>query len=226
MPLFDQVIRISSSLIQFTGYYSPTTLLISVQLKWICNIAYIIHESLFRHISGISLIKFTTWKFPSTFFSTALNASPYNVTGHTLSSTSIFVSWGQVPFLHRNGTVILSYTVTYTALPSGSSQTKNVTAPANQTTLTGLNEYTNYSITVFASTSKGRGNQSTPTVVITDEDSKLLIRVVLSVLCVFLLLSLFVKSFANWMWCLVVLQVSNNPNYFYCRYFWSCDMSW
>ncbi|XP_044170542.1 peroxidasin-like [Acropora millepora] len=73
----------------------------------------------------------------------SLNASPYNVTGHTLSSTSIFVSWGQVPFLHRNG-VILSYTVTYTALPSGSSQTKNVTAPANQTTLTGLNEYTNY----------------------------------------------------------------------------------
>ncbi|XP_015750201.1 PREDICTED: phosphatidylinositol phosphatase PTPRQ-like [Acropora digitifera] len=99
----------------------------------------------------------------------ALNASPSNVTGHTLSSTSIFVSWGQVPFLHRNG-VILSYTVTYRALPSGSSQTKNVTAPANQTTLTGLNEYTNYSITVFASTSKGGGNQSTPIVVITDED--------------------------------------------------------
>ena len=39
-----------------------------------------------------------------------------------------------------------------------------------------------------------------------------------------LLLSLFVKSFANWMWCLVVLQLSNNPNYFYCRYFWSCDI--
>ena len=61
-----------------------------------------------------------------------------------------------------------------------------MTAPANQTTLTGLNEYTNYSITVFASTSKGGGNQSAPIVVITDEDSKFLIRVVLSVLCVYL----------------------------------------
>ena len=60
-------------------------------------------------------------------------------------------------------------------LHSGSSQTKNVTAPANQTTLTGLHEYTNYSITVFASTSKGGGIQSTAIVVITDEDSKFVI---------------------------------------------------
>ena len=62
------------------------------------------------------------------------------------------------------------------ALPAGSSQTKGVTAPANQTTLTGLNEYTNYSITVFALTSKGGGIESTPIVVITDEDSKFVIR--------------------------------------------------
>ena len=59
------------------------------------------------------------------------------------------------------------------ALPGGSSQTKDVTAPAaNQTTLTDLKEYTNYSITVFAATSKGRGNASLPIIVITDEDSK------------------------------------------------------
>ena len=50
-----------------------------------------------------------------------------------------------------------------------------MTAPANQTTLNGLNEYTNYSITVFASTSKGGGIQSTAIVVITDEDSKFVI---------------------------------------------------
>ena len=107
-------------------------------------------------------------------FSTEPNAPPASVTGHSASSTGIFVSWGQVPFLDQNG-VILSYTVTYIALHGGSSQTKNVTAPANQTTLTGLNKYTNYSITVFASTSKGGGNQSTPIVVITDEDSKFMI---------------------------------------------------
>ena len=107
-------------------------------------------------------------------FKSEPNAPPSNVTGHNASSTSIFVSWGQVPFLDQNG-VIVSYTVTYTWLPSGPTETKTVLAPATQTTLTGLNEYTNYSITVFASTSKGAGNQSTPIVVITDEDSKFVI---------------------------------------------------
>ena len=66
----------------------------------------------------------------------------------------------------------MSYTVTYKALPDGSPQRKVVSAPTTQVTLTGLNEYTNYSITVFASTVKGNGNMSEPIVVITDEDSK------------------------------------------------------
>ena len=110
------------------------------------------------------------YSFPC-YFLTEPSAPPSNVTGRSASSTSIFVSWGQVLFLDQNG-VILSYTVTYRALPSGSSQTKNVSASVNQTTLTDLNEFTNYSITVFASTSKGGGIQSTAIVVITDEDSK------------------------------------------------------
>ena len=62
--------------------------------------------------------------------------------------------------------------VTYTALPSGNPETKVVNAPTRQATLTGLNEYTNYSITVFASTAKGSGNISDPIIVITNEDSK------------------------------------------------------
>ena len=116
-------------------------------------------------------------------FSTEPNAPPASVTFHSATSTSILISWGQVPFLDQNG-VILSYTVTYRVFPSGSSQTKNVSAPANQTTLTGLIEYTGYRITVFASTSKGAGNQSTPLWVITDEDSKFVIA--WFCLCVFL----------------------------------------
>ena len=92
--------------------------------------------------------------------------------GHNTSSTSILVQWGDVPSADQNG-IILSYTVGYTALPGGSEQTKVVNAPANETTLTGLNEFTNYSITVLASTSKGGGNISEPIIVITDEDSKL-----------------------------------------------------
>ena len=99
------------------------------------------------------------------------NAPPFNVQGHSTSSTSVLVQWNNVPAADING-VILSYTVTYEALPDGSPQTKVVSAPTTLVTLTGLNEYTNYSITVFASTIKGNGNMSEPIVVITDEDSK------------------------------------------------------
>ena len=99
------------------------------------------------------------------------NAPPSNVRGQNSSSTSIFVQWSNVPAADQNG-VILSYTVTYKALPDGSPQIQVVSAPVSQATLTGLNEYTNYSITVFASTIKGDGNTSVPIIVITDEDSK------------------------------------------------------
>ena len=81
------------------------------------------------------------------------------------------VQWGDVPVFDQNG-IILSYTVTYTALSDGSPQTQVVIAATMQATLTGLHQYTNYSITVFASTAKGVGNVSTPIIVVTDEESK------------------------------------------------------
>ena len=89
-----------------------------------------------------------------------------------------------VPQADHNG-ILLSYTVTYKALPDGSPLTKVVSAPATQVTLTGLNEYTNYSITVFASTVKGGGLVSEPIFVVTDEDSKslVLIRFICSWIC-------------------------------------------
>ena len=105
------------------------------------------------------------------FFSLGPNAPPFNFRGQNLSSTSIFFQWSNVPTADQNG-VILSYTVIYKALPNGGPQTEVVSAPISHGTLTGLNEYTNYSITVFASTIKGEGNNSVPVIVITDEDSK------------------------------------------------------
>ncbi|CAH3034081.1 unnamed protein product, partial [Porites evermanni] len=96
------------------------------------------------------------------------NAPPFNVQGHNTSSTSILVQWGDVPAAAQNG-IILRYTVTYTSLPGGSTRTKVVNSPTTKAILTGLNKYTNYSITVFASTSKGDGNVSEPIVVVTDE---------------------------------------------------------
>ena len=102
---------------------------------------------------------------------TAPSAPPVNVRGHNTSSTSILVQWGNVPAEDRNGK-ILCYTVSY-RVGEGVPLTKVVNAPATQTTLTGLNEYTEYSITVFANTSKGGGKSNEPAVkVTTDEDSK------------------------------------------------------
>ena len=108
------------------------------------------------------------------FFSVP-SAPPISVQGYNTSSTSIFVSWGEVPVSDQNG-VILSYTVTYQALPPyaspGSKLTKTVNAPNTSVTLEDLNEFTDYNITVFASTIKGGGTISAPIIVRTDEDSK------------------------------------------------------
>ncbi|CAH3030418.1 unnamed protein product, partial [Porites evermanni] len=100
---------------------------------------------------------------------TILLAPPTNVKGNNVTSTSIFVQWDEVPADNKNG-IVVNYTVTYAELPSGDSGKEIVIAPRTNATLTGLQKFTNYSITVFASTSKGGGNKSEPIIVITDED--------------------------------------------------------
>ena len=107
------------------------------------------------------------------FFVIEPNAPPVNVQGHNKSSTIIWVDWDTVPVADQNG-IILTYTVTYTALTGGIPRTAVVSAPTTHVTLRSLEEYTNYSIFVFASTVKGDGNASTPIIVTTDQDSKLL----------------------------------------------------
>ena len=82
------------------------------------------------------------------------------------------MDWDTVPVADQNG-IILTYTVTYTALSGGIPWTAVVSAPITNVTLRGLEEYTNYSILVFASTVKGDGNASDPIIVTTDEDSEL-----------------------------------------------------
>ena len=62
--------------------------------------------------------------------------------------------------------------MTYTALTGGILRTAVVSAPNTHVTLKSLEEYTNYSIFVFASTMKGDGNASAPIIVTTDQDSK------------------------------------------------------
>ena len=107
---------------------------------------------------------------PSILPLTEPNAPPANVRGQNASPTNILVQWGDVPAADQNG-IILSYTVTYKALPDGNPQTKVVDAPTTQAYLTGLNEYTQYRIFVVASTIKGSGPDSDKVDTFTDEDS-------------------------------------------------------
>ena len=63
--------------------------------------------------------------------------------------------------------------MTYTALPGGIPRTAVMSAPITHVTLRSLEQYTSYSILVFASTVKGDGNASDQFIVTTDEDSTL-----------------------------------------------------
>ena len=94
--------------------------------------------------------------------------------GHNTSSTSIRVSWEEVPVIQQNG-IITKYTITYRSLTENHNGNVEVTGspPALTVEITGLREYVEYSIMVFASTAKGNGPHSSPVeVVSTDQDSK------------------------------------------------------
>ena len=122
---------------------------------------------------SVYLLLFFLRSFIGVFVVAVPNAPPANVIGKNVTSTNIFVQWDEVPANNQNG-VIVNYTVTYTELPiaNGSSTAEVVIAPKRNATLTGLKKFTNYRVTVFASTAKGGGNRSDPIIVITDEDGK------------------------------------------------------
>ena len=101
------------------------------------------------------------------------DGAPQNVRGHNISSTSISGSWDQVPVEQENG-IITGYTITYHSQTENDNGTVQAGPSERQKEITGLKEYVNYNITVFASTVKGDGPPSTPVLVVrTDQDGKL-----------------------------------------------------
>ena len=66
----------------------------------------------------------------------------------------------------------MSYNITYHSLTENHSGSTKVGYAVRQLNLTGLKEFVNYSITVFASTVMGDGPASDPVFVTTDEGSK------------------------------------------------------
>ena len=100
------------------------------------------------------------------------DGAPQNVRGQNSSSTSILVMWDEVPADQQNG-VITSYTITYKSQTENDNGSVLAGPDDRQKELTGLKEYVNYNITVFASTVKGDGPTSDPVIVVrTDQDSK------------------------------------------------------
>jgi len=96
---------------------------------------------------------------------------PQNVRGQNSSSTSILVTWDEVPAEQQNG-IITGYTITYHSQTENHNGTVLVNGSVLQTELTNLKEFVNYDITVLASTVKGDGPLTAPLVVRTDQDSK------------------------------------------------------
>ena len=119
-----------------------------------------------RLVLIISLFKAVLPSFISEPF-----AAPLNVRGHNTSSTSILVTWDDVPADDKNG-IITSYSITYHSLTQNHSNSTTVDHPDRQVTLMGLREFVNYSITVFASTVKGNGPESDPVIISSGEDSE------------------------------------------------------
>ena len=98
-------------------------------------------------------------------------APPENVTGHSTSSTSIEVNWGEVPADKQHGT-ILEYAVIYKETEGAADTEKRVNSTARGIELRGLIKYTAYSIQVLAATVKGDGPRSETITVWTVQDGK------------------------------------------------------
>eukprot|EP00731_Ephydatia_muelleri_P019055 Em0011g1095a len=84
--------------------------------------------------------------------SAAPSAPPNNLTEVTKTSSSVTISWGEVPCQDQNS-VIVEYRVLYGAVTSGVGGT--VTTSGRTLTVNGLSPYTNYSIEVSAVNSDG-----------------------------------------------------------------------
>ena len=94
--------------------------------------------------------------------SSAPSAPPSSVNAMVENSTSVTVQWGEVPCIDQNG-AITGYSVQYGVEGSGNTENMTVSgASTTQTTISGLNPSTTYSIQVAAVNSAGTGVYSDP----------------------------------------------------------------
>lgn len=84
---------------------------------------------------------------------------PANVRASPDSTTSIKVEWAPVPECKSNGNII-NYIVEVYNSTLGEVHYANVSGSEFSEVIEGLQEYTNYSVKVFAATAKGEGPSS------------------------------------------------------------------
>lgn len=101
----------------------------------------------------------------------APSAPPLNVSSLTLSSTTVHVSWDEVPAVERNG-IITEYQVECAQITYAEDMSQRMNTSELSITLQSLHEYTTYTIHVQAFTSVGSGPYSNETVATTLEDSR------------------------------------------------------
>ncbi len=87
------------------------------------------------------------------------SSSPNNVQTMTLSSSEIRVMWEEVDLIDQNG-IITRYEVTYNREVNVGNQSNFTDGNTLNTTITGLDEFTEYNISVRAYTIVGPGPYS------------------------------------------------------------------
>ena len=107
-------------------------------------------------------------------------ASPENVQATATSSTTIMVTWEDVPALYQNG-IIINYEVQFEPLQFTEELMTNTINTTNlSASITGLEEYVEHNISVRAFTTVGPGPYSDPLTERTLEDGTY---ITLSFLC-------------------------------------------
>ena len=104
------------------------------------------------------------------------DSPPVNIRAQLLSPDSIVVTWNEVPPISQNGEIV-GYDLLYEPLQTfngaiGLTLVNNLPASSTGLTLSGLEEYVSYNISVRASTQVGPGPFSVPLTVVTEEAGK------------------------------------------------------
>ena len=101
-----------------------------------------------------------------------------------VTSTTIRVTWDEVPAIERNG-IITEYEVEYNQSTFDINTTQTVTVTSTMAELTGLHEYVDYFIRVRACTRVGAGPYTADMNTTTAEDGRYTFEHVSTLVCVF-----------------------------------------